>query len=301
MSSLQRIVVLSVVIAFFICANVFGPGLFWNAHWSDLLQYCVFMAAGGLVSEACLLATWVALGAQAVKFRLPLTGALLLVATCSFVIGLRLPGDDVPLEVAIIIFGAGLAMYCCMQVPLWILRAITRRRIDLPGEGSLSANHESAQFGLRYLMICTAAIGVLLVLVKHSLPEGSLAGDASWGEIFGAACVFMVFSALICIPCVWLVLSNEHRILWAIWLIIVGFGGPLLVFAALVAMFGAPPATGELIGSTFLFGLGAGGTTLFVLLVARLMGYRLIRPTIESSNRERKEVTENQGTWSAEL
>ena len=298
---MQRIAVFSVLIAVFIGANVFGPGLFWNAYRSDFLQYCAFVAAGGPVSEACLLATWVALGAQAVKFRLPLTGSLLLVATCSFVIGLQLPDDDMPLDVAIIIFGAGLAMYCCMQVPLWIMRAITRQRIEVAGEESLSASHESAQFGLRYLMICTAAVGVLLVLVKHSLPEGSLIGGAPWGEIIGGVCVFMAFSALICIPCVWLALADQHRIMWGVWLVIVCFAGPPIVFAAIVAMFGAPPDTGEVIGSIFLFGLGAGGTTLLVLLVARLMGYRLIRPTMKPLIPVSKEVTEEQGRWSDEL
>jgi hypothetical protein len=277
MSSLQRIAVFSVVIVFFICANVFGPGLFWNAYRSEFLQYSAFVATGGLVSEACLLATWVALGAQAVKFRLPLTGALLLAAACSFLIGLQLPEDRMPLDVAIIIFGASVAMYCCMQVPLWIMRAITRRRIDLPEAGSLSAKLESAQFGLRYLMTCTAAVGVLLVLVKHSLPEESMAGGAPWGEIFGVLCVFMIFSALICLPCVWLALTDERRILWAVWLILVGTGGPPLVFGALVTVLGGGPDAAKVIGGIFLFGLGAGGTTFLVLLIARLMGYRLVR------------------------
>jgi len=234
------------------------------------------------------------LGAQAVKIRLPLTGALLLVAACSFLIGLQLAEDGMPMGVAIIVFGAGAAMYCCMQVPLWIMRAITQRRIGLPGEQSVSARHESAQFGLRYLMICTAGVGVLLVLVKHTLPADSLGGDPKWGAIIGAVCVFMVFSALICIPCVWLALSNQRRILWAVWLVIVGFGGPLLVLAALLAMLGTD--IGEVIGGIFLFGLGAGGTTLLVLLIARLMGYRLIRPTMESLGPERKEVGRDAGS-----
>jgi hypothetical protein len=44
MSRLQRTAVFSVVIAFFICANIFGPGLFWNAYRWDFLQYCAFEA-----------------------------------------------------------------------------------------------------------------------------------------------------------------------------------------------------------------------------------------------------------------
>jgi len=233
-------------------------------------------AVGGLVAEACLLAIWVVLGTQAVKFRLPLTGALVLVAACSFLIGLQLPFDGMPLDVAIIIISAGVAMYCCMQVPLWIMRAITRRRIDLPEAGSLSTKQESAQFGLRYLLTCTAAVGVLLVLVKHSLPEGSLAFDTSWGELFGGGFVFVAFSALVCLPSVWLALADERRILWAVWLAVMGIGGPPIVFAALVAMFGPIRYAAEAIASIFSFGLGAGGTTLLVLLVARFLGYRLV-------------------------
>lgn len=263
------------MIAFFICANILGPRLFSDGHGADFLAYCGLAAMGGLVSEACLLATWVALGTQAVKYRLPLTGALVLVGTCSFLIGLEFSEAGMPLDVAIILIGAGVAMYCCMQVPLWIMRAMTRRRTDLLEAGSRSAKQESAH-GLRYLFTSTAAVGVLLILVKHSLPEGSPAGDVLWGEVIGGGFVFMAFSALVCLPCVGLALSDERRILWAVWLAVGGMGGPLIALAALAALFGPVGDAAGAIACIFIFGLGAAGTTLLVLLVARLLGYRLV-------------------------
>lgn len=285
MSGIQRRIVLTAIITLFICANLIAPRLFADVSGSDFLEFCGLAAVGGLVSEACLLATWVALGTLAVKFRLPLTGALVLVAACSFVVGLRLLDHRMPLDVAIIFICAGVAMYCCMQVPLWGMRAITRRRIDLPGAPSLTTKQESAQFGLRYLLAGTAVVGLLLVLVKHSLPKESPAGNVPWPEIIGGGFVFIAFSAIVCLPCVWLALSDERRVRWAVWLAVGGVGGPLIVFAALAAMFGPIRYAAEAIAAISTFGLGAGGTTLLVLFVVRLLGYRLVGPATSLTSR----------------
>ncbi len=303
-SGLQRVVVFSVVIAFFVCANIIGPWLISNSYPSDFMEYCAFFASGGLVAEACLLATWLALGTLALKYRLPLTVALLLVAACSFVIGLQLAEGGMPLDVAVIIIAAAFALYCCMQVPLWVMRAIARQRIGLPDTGSLTTRQDSTQFGLRYLLACTAAVGVLLVIVKHSLPEEPMTGDAPWAEILGAICVFMAFSGLIWLPCVWLPLTHERRILWAVWLAIVGIGGPPAVYAGLTVMFGPAPDAVEIITAIFLFGLGVGGTTFLVLLVARFLGYRLVAasslagPQVDASTMESMGVGGKDG-WAA--
>ena len=283
MNGIHRKVVLTIIIALFLCGNIFGPGLFWNAY-GKFSEQCGFFATGALVSEACLLAIWCALGALAVKYRLPLTGAILLVSVCCYVIGLRLPDDTMPMEVAIIVICSSVMMFFCMQVPLWIMRAITQRQIDLPSkDGCPDSQYGSSQFGLGYLMICTAVVGVLLVIIKHSLPESnSFDGNAPWVQIFGALSVFMLFSAIICLPCAWLAFAEKYRVFSGVWLFIALFLGPLIVFSALDMIFGLPNDMEPVIG-IFSFGLGGGVSTLLVLFIARLLGYRLLRPTIEPS------------------
>lgn len=277
MTGFQRRVVLCGVIFLFVSANILGPRLFTHAD-DDFVA--IPFSIGGLVSEVCLLAIWGALGAQAVKLRMPLSLALLVVGGCSYLIGLQYIDGRLPLEVAIAIGCLSLMMYCCMQVPLWVMRAVTQRRIDLPHEATLSNDQESAQFGLRYLMTGTAALGVLLVLVKHSLPEGSLGQAIPWHEIIGGGCVFMAFCTLICLPCLWLALTDVRRSLCALCLAIVCLGGPLIVSALLVAMYGRGPNAKEAILGIFFFGVGAAGTTLLVLFVVRFLGYRLVPPPI---------------------
>jgi len=272
----QRVFVFSVVIAFFVCGNIIGPWIFLESEHSEFQVYFGFAAFGVVVAEGCLLATWLALGSLALKYRLPVSVALLLVAACSFLVGIRLAEDGMPLDAAVIIICAAVALYGCMQLPLWGMRAITRQRIRLIEAGSSSATQNSNQFGLRYLLTGTAAVGVLLVIVKHSLPEGGMTRGAPWAEILGVLTVFLVFSTLICLPCVWLPLTHERRIMWLVWLAIAGLGGPPSIYAALAAMFGAAPDAGEIIAAIFFYGMGVGGTTFFVLFVARSLGYMLV-------------------------
>jgi len=279
MHSGQRTAVLVLMILFFLCANLVGPWLFWDVYGWNFVQYAALFATGGLAAEVCLLAIWSALGAQSVVFRVPLTGSLVLVAGCAYVIGLRFPGDDLPLDVGIFMIAAGLLMYGCIQVPLWVLRVVTQQRIDVPEEtdGASSAG-APVQFTVRDLLIGTAVVGMLLVLVKHSLPEGHLSTHARWFVVVGTGLVFVAFSAAICLPCIWLTLRDNPNRSWALGLSIVVLGGPPVVFAALVAISAGGPDVAEVIMGIYVFGLGTAATLILVLLIVRAIGYRLICP-----------------------
>ena len=153
---------------------------------------------------------------------------------------------------------------------------------------------ESAQFGLRYLLTFTAIVGVLLVLVKHSLPADGLGNNMpQWRELVAVMSVFMVFSTLICLPCVWLALSDGRQFIWLIWLAVAGLAGPFIVFAVVSSVVGRPPKSADVIASIFCFELGAAGTMLLVLMIFRSLGYRLIRPILQSPISQPGQATPN--------
>jgi hypothetical protein len=276
----RRTTILVSVILLFACANVFGPRLFWNVAGWDLLQYCALFATGGLVAEACLLAIWAALGAQRAILRIPLTVALVLVAGCSYVIGLKLPADDLPMDVAVFMIAAGLLIYGCMQVPLWGLRVITQQQIDLPHKtGGAATARRSTQFGLRHLLIAMAMVGILLVLVKQALPQPYVALDhTGWLVIFACGFVFIVFSAFICLPCVSLALRRNTGRLWTAALLLPVLGGPPLAYIAVRLITEDASEATEVVLGIYAFGLGTATTVMLVLLIARAIGYRLISP-----------------------
>jgi hypothetical protein len=274
-----RISVLVILIGAAIAANLIGPGLFWEAHPETFLALLVFVAVGGLVGEVCLLAIWCALAAQAVKYRLPLTFSLVSVVACAYVMGLQLAADGLPPDVALLICGAAVGLFCCLQVPLWVFRAALRRRIDLKDAEPVDAKMESAQFGLRYLMGCTAGVAVLIVVVQHSIPDEDWDGNIPWLEVILLGLIFMVFSALICIPCIWAALSDHGRGIGCGVLFLVGVIGTGFVTIAITFVVGGGPDLDEIIRDVFGFGAGAAMTMLFVLLIVRSLGYRLVRTT----------------------
>ena len=84
-NGLQRTTVFLGLIAVFLGANIIGPSFFWDYDPPRYVSLSMFFALGGLVSEVLLLAIWAALGPMAIKFRLPLSGAFVLVAACALV------------------------------------------------------------------------------------------------------------------------------------------------------------------------------------------------------------------------
>jgi len=102
-----------------IAANLILPTFFWNAELDDWSQNFAFIAIGALLAEVCLLAIWCGSSQQAIKVRLPVTVALVLVGVCSFCLGLQLPevgqGNSMPLVVALVIAAAGFAIGMAFQ------------------------------------------------------------------------------------------------------------------------------------------------------------------------------------------
>ena len=244
MNKQQRILVLAILCLTFAGMNMLGPLAFWGAREGELLGYLAFFAAGGLLGEVCLLATWSALGAQSAVVRLPIAFALLVVASCSFLIGLRIPDDGIPLDPIIALFIASVMMFVSMQVPLWIMRLKSRCRIDLRDAPALNKEQEAVQFGLRHLLIWTAVISVLVVLIKASLPPELTLTVTPWPTIIFAMVVFAVWITLVGVPCIRLALEPQIRGMWIGWLIVTtpddahARAGRFLAIATILAVVG---------------------------------------------------------------
>jgi hypothetical protein len=278
MPDYQRTAVFALIILFFVCANLIGPWLFWDAYKSDFVENCAYFATGGLIAEFCLLAIWCALGAQSFVLRVPLTTALVIVAACCFVLGLQVPEQGMPRGLGIFLIVAAPLMFACIQVPIWILRAATQQQIDVEAGGA-NTTGRTTQFGMRHLLIGMAVVGLLLVLVRHSLPPGVVDGPDSWFAIIAGGLTFIGFSAAICLPCVFLALGDRRRGLWALLLVLVIVFGPLLVFAALMVIDEVEfYEAAEVVQAVFIFGLGTAATLILVLLAVRDIGYRLVSP-----------------------
>jgi len=259
--------------AVFFVSNLLGPALFWNSNGS----YGVTFAIGALVAEIILLAIWCALGTQAIKIRLPLCLGLVVVATCTYIVGLQLPDDELPFEVAIILVVAASAFFACMLAPFWGLRLYARQHIVADHE-AVSDQSRSGQFGVRYLLTMTGCVAVLLVLVKLTIPtDYARASWPPWGQFITGGLVYVVFSGCLAIPCVWLALSSQNRSFWASSLAVVLVLGPVIASVIIQYAFGGAAADfWELVFYILSFAVGLVATTSAVLLVlGRLCGFRL--------------------------
>ncbi len=277
-----RRIALLLLIGFFALANLLVPGLFWNAGASDFLQNAAFFCVGGLVAQAYLLASWGAMAAVQMKYRIPISAGLVLVAACSYLLGLQLPdfpNSDFPLLVALFLVGLGVAGYLVLLLPLWLVRRLTQMRIALPCEDLPEVNEQSsAQFGLRYLLMCPVVVSGVIILLQYSLPEDQSRmgpGVRDILEILFGAGVFAAFSMLICIPCIWLALADRRRWLWGIGLGLVWLGGPWCIVPLLKMQYGMPNTLEPLL-HTGSYATGLLATTLLVLFIFRYLGYRLV-------------------------
>jgi hypothetical protein len=235
------------------------------------------------MAEVCLLATWCVLGTQPILFRLPLTFVLLTAATSSFCVSLRLRRGDIVMEETILFGAAATIAFFAMLVLMCGMRCISGKRIRPSDVPTSVACDESAQFSLRYLMGGTAVTAILIVLIKNSLTDNS----AGWipglipvlGRGFTVVATYILFSASISIPCVWLLLAETRSQLWIPGLAAVAVVGPFLMYGARWAIVGSPAHVEEALVSIYVFAGGMIGVMLLVLWLVRMLGYRLVADT----------------------
>lgn len=286
----RRRIALIGAVAAAVAANVYLPRLLGGASGRNGIYLAAF-ALGCLVSQACLLAIWAALGSQSVLQRLPLTLVLLTLLTCAYAVGLQI-GGELPLEVAFITFTAAAALFCSVKLPLLLARWLTGCRIDSFDAQPLKAVDESAQFGVRYLLGCVAGVAVLLVLIRNSLPQSEFSQSIRQRvpEIVAMVCLFVLLSALICLPCVRIVLGRKLVAWPLVRLIAVMLFGPATIIALMSWLFSRPPPPSEvreILLSFHLFTAGHAGILMLALLAMRACGLRLTRRGEDSARQLR--------------
>lgn len=279
----RRIGAISGLCLLAVVGNLVLPSLFWEPFdrgW--IADNLVFTAIGALVAQVCLLGIWCGLSQQAIKYRLPVTAALVLIGACSYCLGLQLPDwgstdSGLPTEVAFVLAGAAFGMFALLQIPLWLVRRSTQSRIAIPETARFEDSLSGRQFSVGYLMLWTTLVGVLLVIVRNVLPERSEGGLSSSDlvDIVMLILVYIGLSSLLCIPCVWIALPERPHIGASMVLCGAFIAGPLLSLFFTIMIVGRSDV-GQLLTGVAYFEAGLTGTTLAVLLVLRSLGYRVL-------------------------
>ena len=244
-----------------VACNLLGPSIFWSSYRSEVLQHCAYVATGAMVAEVCLLAIWCSLSQQAITVRLPVTIALVLVGACSFCLGVqhstsKWPGAF-PLEAALMIAAGGFAMFLVMQVPLWLVRCATQSRIATPETFRRGPVLQGKQFSIRYLMLWTGFVSVLLVVVRNSFPTESEGVPLRvLTEVATFLLIYVVLSSLLCLPCIWIALIERPRIYSALTLAATITFGPFVVFVTTNLVFPGQEAI-ELVPGVLCYEIGS--------------------------------------------
>jgi hypothetical protein len=274
--AIQRLAVLTGLCVVGAACNVLLPLLFWNRVYESFWWYLALFASGALVSEVCLLGIWCGLSLQALKYRLPITVSLVVIAACTYSLGLQLPDDGMPLVVALLIGTAAFGMFLALQLPLWLMRCCSPRRIASPALAARGRPSRESQFSVGYLMLWMALVGLLLVVVRNSLPDTN--ENIPQRELGGILLVILAYiglSALLCVPCIWIVLGAKNARSAALLLVGLLLIAPWVMLHVGKAAF-PPFRTSDLLVGTAIYSAGLTTTTLGVAIVWWMLGYRYI-------------------------
>ncbi len=277
-----------------IAANLILPTFFWNAELDDWSQNFAFIAIGALLAEVCLLAIWCGSSQQAIKVRLPVTVALVLVAVCTYSLGLQFPSmgsgiGRMPLQVALVIAAAGYGLFVVMQVPLWLIVRTTRCRIATPETIRLGGSKQGRQFSIGYLMLWTGLVCVLLVLVRNTFPTETVTiGARDLMDTGFYLIIFILFSSLLSLPCIWIALTKRPQILSVLTLVGTIIVGPFIILVVTYMRFPVVRFS-EVVSGVFCYGIGFAGTTLAVLFVLQYLGYRMLAYDVALNSKDKEE------------
>lgn len=182
-----------------------------------------FVALGLLVAQPFLLCVWCALGSQETIYRILCSMGMLVVLALTFT--KQLEQDGAGLKVTLVISGIVLGIAACLQIPLWIFRAVSKQTILLPLQEE--SELRVSQFGIKHLLISTTIVAVLIALRPEAVLDQNNAG-VPWFSLtmfllfFISACCVLVFLAL------GLVFNQKRRQVFLICFLLFLFAFPLL-------------------------------------------------------------------------
>lgn len=276
MQRAERLVILWGAVVLSLIGILTGPYLIFRLA-DDLGMFLCSCIAGMLVALVGLLAIWCVLINQAAIVRLPLTFCLFLTGGGLFLWGIRLANQLPSVEEAALWSFLMVLLFLGMQLPLWMVRLLLRCRIALQSE---TKNRDGMnQFSIRYLLSSTAVAALIVGLFRMAVPTGDISSLLFLsGAVLLNMVVFTVFSVSVCLPCLWLILSerqSRHGAA-AITLFLLWVGGPFFILMLdAVFLTGTIPAS-EFLPPLYCFGLGAILLMVLGLGLLRMLGYRLM-------------------------
>lgn len=261
----------AIVLSLFCVANLVLPSSASALPRPLELTYGVFLA-GGLVSEVAFTATIAALWNARLHHSLVVAVTLLVLVATTYVFGLALMADNVPLEPILLIYAIAIAGFIFLTLVLGVARlatglCITHRTslIEVP----LVA---SSNYSIGYLLACTSAAAVIIAAVRFTLTGSkSIGGPPGW--MVSAAAVYVAYATAIYLPCVWIALATRFRrtalmLLLAEFLLLAPFASAFMHRTIVKLNNDAGIAI-------YAFSLGQALSSILMWHIYRLCGYRL--------------------------
>ncbi len=277
---------------FCLLANLFLPGVFWNVYASSMQTAMACAVAGGLAAQIGMAALWSGMSASPWPKRTAVGLAVTFLTCCSYIVGLQLPEyyaqPTMPRFVAwfLLAIGGGgwlIAFAALSALGRWNHCDIHRgwRQADRTSNQSAPlagmSSRKVSNYTISYLALITAMVALAVTVLQLALPKqdyelppvrmmtaivvvcllhlGLIIGFLGGGTFMLLSSVLrkrgaLFLAATLCLgyplACFWMVMSDQ-----------LPFGSlELLYFCA--------------------FQLGAYGSILALLGVARILGFRLI-------------------------
>lgn len=230
---------------------------------------------GGLAMEVAFTATIAALAKARILHRIVVAVTLLVLVATSFLLGLQLMSPGVPFEVILLTFGLALGGFMLVSIVLAAVRLATGFTISHITSIANEPPVASSKFSIGFIMASTSAAAVIIATV-HSTLLGSKSVGAPPFWIVAGAIVYLAFSMVTYLPCVWIALASRFRLTTLILLIAV-----LLVLTPAVLTFMhnyVVKLSPHAVNQFYAFSMGQVISSMLVLQIYRWFGFRLIRP-----------------------
>ena len=246
-------------------------GWFQRSHAIAIVLGCGF-------AQASVAAAWMALGPLPFRWRGPGSAAWVLLA--AILLAINLAVNSPRSDEGVVLGASFIGVWLCVQLPLWIVRGVYRLQVASGAGSAPLAKMGEHQFGIRQLLVVTAAVAMSLgfgrlMILGFSPGQRLLAFAGPYLEMVVIVGLFIICNSLVAFTVVTGPLLPRH------WLFAVALGccaasaitlAEWTLFAKLV---GGPDQWESLI---IIAGMNALQFCwlLLNLLAVRLAGYRLM-------------------------